>query len=267
MSGCVIYKLLKVIYELFPFKKGLYLNCILDMSEVNPPLRPHFHKIANRYDLINHVLSFGIDYYWRYRTALRVAQSLAPASILVDLATGSGDLAFALQRYTPLDTQILGIDNAPEMLACAHKKNLCLPKKSQQIQFQLGDCHNLPFEDNSVDVLTIAFGLRNVTDRALGLQEMLRVLKRGSGVLWILEFSRPCLGLRTFHTGYLKYGVPFIGGILSGSFESYRYLDTSIQAFPSQLVLAAELKSLGFERVTFKNMTGGVVALHQAYKP
>ena len=195
------------------------------------------------------------------------AKCLPPTPVLVDLATGSGDLAFALKRQLPTNAQLLGIDNAPEMLAYAHKKNVHLHKDPLQIQFKLGDCQSLPFEDNSIDVLTIAFGLRNVEDRSLGLKEMLRVLKKGSGVLWILEFSRPYFGLRTLHTWYLKYGVPFIGGILSGSFESYRYLDTSIQAFPSQLALVAELEAVGFKRVTFQNMTGGVVALHQAFKP
>ena len=186
-----------------------------------PDIKQMFAGIAGRYDLANHLLSLGIDYYWRRRLVKEVKAS-NPTSV-VDLATGSGDVAFALKKELGQSVNIKGIDFCEPMLAKAIEKK-SQKKVFQDIEFILGDILHLPLEDNSVDTLTIAFGFRNLEDRAKGLKEMRRVLSKPNGVLLILEFTQTHLWLRPLYTIYLKYILPILAYIITGKSKAYHYL-------------------------------------------
>jgi demethylmenaquinone methyltransferase/2-methoxy-6-polyprenyl-1,4-benzoquinol methylase len=219
-----------------------------------------FAGIARRYDRANRVLSLGADVYWRWRTVRRVA-ARNPETV-ADLATGSGDIALALRRRLPAGASVVGLDFCGEMLEIARRK----AGAGAKVVFRDGDCLDLPLPDSSVDVCTIGFGLRNLEDRVRGLREMLRVLRPG-GTLIVLEFSQPFPVLRPFYYFYLEKVLPRIAARITGDVDAYRYLGGTIGAFPDRAVLAEELSSAGFERVDATPMTGGIVALHQGFKP
>lgn len=229
------------------------------MSEANS-VRQMFSNIADRYDCANHWLSGGIDYYWRSKLVSLV--KLQKPKWVVDLATGSGDVAFALKKALAKDTRVTGLDFCHPMLAQAEIK-----KKSRSyakdIIFDFGDCMDLPLEDGSIDVLTIAFGFRNLHDRQRGLQEMYRVLKPG-GKLFILEFTQPLLIFRKLYYFYLKKVLPKLARILTSSREAYDYLATSIEQFPDEKTLALEISKIGFKQVDTLTMTASIVAIHSA---
>src|SRR5438045_3112711 len=179
-------------------------------------VREMFGSIAKRYDLANHVLSCGIDFYWRARAADIVA-SWQPGKI-ADLATGTGDLALALQKKLP-DAEIAGVDFLPEMLELAKQKGLRQPV--------LADAMNLPFGDGSFDCVTIAFGLRNLENCAAALVEMSRVIK-SNGHLLVLEFSLPTTPiLQAVYRFYLHRCLPLVGSLLTGKKNAYDYLGDS----------------------------------------
>jgi demethylmenaquinone methyltransferase/2-methoxy-6-polyprenyl-1,4-benzoquinol methylase len=221
-----------------------------------------FARIAGRYDLANHLLSGGIDLWWRKRLISAVAEQ-APRDAL-DLATGSGDVAFALARKLPPGTPITGMDFCQPMLDEAVKKQVDLPQ-AQHITFRQGDGLNLPCEDASFDAATISFGLRNMADRHRCLQELHRVLRPG-GHLWVLEFSQPRAWLRPFYYFYLRHILPFIAAVVTGDKSAYDYLCGSIEEFPSHEGIANEMKATGFEIASIQRMTGGIVALHGGRK-
>jgi demethylmenaquinone methyltransferase/2-methoxy-6-polyprenyl-1,4-benzoquinol methylase len=221
-----------------------------------------FGGIATRYDLANHVLSLGLDFGWRRRLARDVVA--AQPKVVADLATGSGDVAFALKRRLGAGVQVRGYDFCREMLVVAERKKAAAPQ-ARDVTFAFGDCMELPLADGSVDVLTIAFGLRNLPDRARGLREMRRVLREG-GRLFILEFTQPARWFRPFYYFYLQYGMPVIAGALTGRPEAYRYLHESIAAFPTRAALAEEIRAAGFADVRHSGMTMSTVALHEARK-
>lgn len=221
-----------------------------------------FADIAGRYDFANHVLSGGVDYYWRC-ILVKLVKATSPQDV-IDLATGSGDVAFALRQGLSEETKITGMDFCAPMLEEARKK------QSQRniepaIQFTHGDCMDLPLEDKSTDAITIAFGVRNFEDRQRGLKEMLRVLRPG-GSLFILEFSQPQAWFRPFYYFYLKNFLPFIAGWATGKKDAYQYLAGSIEEFPAREVLAEQIKEAGFSKVTAHPLTFGIVAIHQATK-
>lgn len=220
-----------------------------------------FAGIAGRYDLANHVLSFGADYWWRYRLA-RTVRREQPQSI-VDLATGSGDVAFELQARCP-DAQVTGLDFCQPMLDEAEAKK---PKfdGGENIRFAFGDCMELPLADSSTDVVTIAFGVRNFEDRPRGLREMWRVLKPG-GAAVILEFSQPYRWFRPFYYFYLKTILPLLAKRLTGAQSAYEYLGGTISDFPLRPELSAQIRDAGFVTVEARAMTFGIVALHVARK-
>jgi len=214
-----------------------------------------FGAIARRYDLANHLLSCGMDYYWRRRAADIVAE-WRPRTI-GDVATGTGDLALALQKKLP-DAEVTGIDFAPEMLELARRKGVH--------QVVLADAMSLPFADASFDCLTIAFGLRNLENWAVGLAEMSRVLKQ-NGHLLVLEFSLPnAPPLRSIYRLYLHRYLPFIGSVLTGERSAYTYLGESIEQFPSGSAMCQLILENGFTHATFELLTGGIVTIYTALK-
>ena len=214
-----------------------------------------FGKIAQRYVLTNHVLSMGIDVLWRKRTAYLVAQE-KPALIL-DLATGSGDLAKQVQK-TCSEAFVLGIDFSLPMLLEAHKRGL--------ERLIVGDGMCLPIQNGVADVVTVAFGLRNMASWSGAAQEMARVIKPG-GALFVLDFSLPRnLLLRHAYLFYLRYVMPKIAGVLTGERRAYEYLCGSIELFPSGESMCRMLELNGFEQATAEPLSMGIATLYVARK-
>lgn len=223
-----------------------------------------FARIAQRYDLANRLLSGGTDVWWR-RNLVRSVAACQPSTIL-DLATGSGDVAFAISKHLPPKVLITGMDFCQPMLDQAvRKQQEAAPRQRSAITFTLGDALNLPLSDESFDVVTIAFGLRNLADRDRGLREMRRVLKPG-GRLLILEFSQPYRWFRPFYYFYLQRILPTIAGWVTGDKAAYDYLNRTIGAFPDRPALSEECYRAGFTHVSAQPMTLGIVALHTALR-
>ncbi len=221
-----------------------------------------FGRIARRYDIANLLLSFGIDRIWRRRLVSEVSRH-SPRSIL-DLATGSGDVAFALSRGLGPNVTITGMDFCAPMLDQARSKQAAAePRQFANISFRLGDGLAIPLPDGCCDSVTISFGLRNLADRPLGLREMKRVL-RPQGKLFVLEFSQPSRWFRPLYFFYLRRVLPLIAGIVTGDRAAYVYLNDTIAQFPDRATLAAEITAAGFTRVSAVPMTLGIVALHEA---
>ncbi len=212
-----------------------------------------FGRIAGRYDLLNHLLSFNLDKRWRARTVERVSPILARKSARVlDLCCGTGDLLLGLHGG-------FGSDFSHPMLLKAQQKSPNSPL------FE-ADALALPLRSNSLDLITCAFGFRNLANYDKGLEEMLRVLKPG-GVAAILEFSQPTnRAFGAFYQFFSTQVLPKVGGLISGSKDAYSYLPDSIKKFPGAEDLASKMSSAGFARVDFERMTGGAVALHLGYK-
>lgn len=221
-----------------------------------------FARIARRYDVANRLLSGGTDLWWRKRLVAQVRRH-QPQAIL-DLATGSGDVAFALADALPDTCQIVGLDFCAPMLDEAKRKQTASPRKST-ITFDAGDILALPLRDASFDAVTISFGLRNLADRDRGLREMHRVL-RPSGRLFVLEFSQPQRWFRPFYVFYLRHVLPRFAGWLTGDRSAYDYLNQTIESFPGHEALSAEFVQAGFKDVSVTRMTFGIVALHEARK-
>jgi len=221
-----------------------------------------FAGIAERYDFANRILSGGMDVYWRNRL-VKAVKSSNPKRI-VDLATGSGDVAFAIANGVP-DASITGMDFCEPMLDEARGKQDKLNSKNP-IEFTFGDCLNLPLQDGEVDVLTISFGFRNLEDRAQGLKEMRRVLNPNGGRLLILEFTQPWPIFRPIYYAYLKTLLPIFAKWATGNRSAYDYLVGSIESFPSKESLKQEIEKAGFSKVSYKGMTASVVSIHEAVK-
>jgi demethylmenaquinone methyltransferase/2-methoxy-6-polyprenyl-1,4-benzoquinol methylase len=224
-----------------------------------------FSGIADQYDLFNALSSFGIDRRWRTE-AVKAARLTAESRVL-DLCAGTCDLALALARKGR-PAEVVATDFVAEMLAVGERKgseaaDSYAPTK---MSFTLADAQDLPFPDESFDVVTVAFGVRNLPDRSANFSEVLRVLKAG-GRYVILEFSRPPFGpWRAVYHAYLGAAIPAIGGLLTHDRQSFQYLNDSIRRFPTQAALAAELREAGFSAVSWRNLTGGIVAIHTAIK-
>jgi demethylmenaquinone methyltransferase/2-methoxy-6-polyprenyl-1,4-benzoquinol methylase len=218
-------------------------------------VREMFGSIAARYDIANHLLSCGIDFSWRERAA-RIVTDWHPHSV-ADLATGTGDLALALQKKLP-NAEIAGVDFLPEMLELAKQKGLRQPV--------LADAMNLPFDDSSFDCVTIAFGLRNLENCAAALVEMSRVIK-SNGHLLVLEFSLPTTPiLQAVYRFYLHRCLPLVGSFLTGKKNAYDYLGDSIEEFPSGGAMCQLMAENGFTSPTFEPVTGGIVTIYTATK-
>ncbi|MEJ1971503.1 MAG: class I SAM-dependent methyltransferase [Lacunisphaera sp.] len=219
-----------------------------------------FARIAGRYDLANHLLSGGLDFGWRQKL-VRAVHDAHPAEVL-DLATGSGDVAFALADGLPTWVKVTGMDFCQPMLDEAIAKRSASPRWNK-IEFKPGDGLALPLPDRCVDAVTIAFGLRNMADRHRALGEMRRVLRPG-GRLFVLEFSQPDAWFRPIYFPYLKFVLPTIAGAVTGDRSAYDYLCGSIEQFPTRRELAAEITRAGFRAVHAIGLTFGAVALHEA---
>ncbi len=227
-----------------------------DASKVNSM----FARIASRYDLANRMLSFGIDQIWRNRLVEEVDYR-DPASV-VDLATGSGDVAFALREGLAPGTRITGLDFCAPMIDEAKKKQI--QHNAPDIEFGIGDILDLPLKDGAADAVTISFGYRNLEDRHKGLLEIRRILSPGSGRLFILEFSQPHPLYRPFYYFYLKRVLPFFANLITGDLAAYEYLCGSIEKFPDRDGITKELEDAGFTDVKAIPMALGSVALHIA---
>jgi demethylmenaquinone methyltransferase/2-methoxy-6-polyprenyl-1,4-benzoquinol methylase len=221
-----------------------------------------FAGIAGRYDVANHLLSGGIDFHWRRALTRRVRRA-APKEVL-DLATGSGDVAFKLRDRLGTDVPVTGLDFCEPMLDEARAKRAAKPAYAD-IGFAFGDCMKLPLPDASADAVTISFGLRNFEDRQRGLKEILRVLRPG-GRLFVLEFSQPGRWFRPIYYAYLKYILPGVAAIATGDKSAYDYLAGTIENFPTKEALAEQLKLAGFETVEATGLTFSIVAIHEARK-
>jgi demethylmenaquinone methyltransferase/2-methoxy-6-polyprenyl-1,4-benzoquinol methylase len=214
-----------------------------------------FDGIARRYDLANHLLSCGFDFIWRNRAA-KIVAGWNPSTI-VDLATGTGDLALALAKALP-DSEIIGADFSEEMLAVAKAKGVR--------RVVTADALALPFADRSFDCLTIAFGLRNINDWSAALREMARVLTT-SGNLLIMEFSLPSMSiLRSIYRFYLHRLLPILGSFLTRKKTAYDYLGDSIEQFPGGDELVRVIEANGFNDATVEPLTGGIVTIYTATK-
>ena len=218
-------------------------------------VRDAFARIADRYVLTNHVLSCGADIWWRRVVTSRIRR-LKPSRLL-DVASGTGDLALEIQDACP-DCEVIATDFCPEMLDHAASRGVA--------KTLVADALDLPFPDAGFDVVTVAFGLRNMADYPAALREMNRVLKPG-GSLLILDFSLPRGPLRPFYRFYLHRILPRMAGWLTGQQDAYEYLGGSIEDFPSGKGMNALLESCGFEETSAKPLTCGVVSIYQANRP
>ncbi len=218
-----------------------------------------FAGIAGRYDLLNHLLSGNTDTRWRRLVAQELAPWLVAEARVLDVACGTGDLALALAEVGR--ARITGVDFCRPMLELATRK---AATHGESVPFIEGDALSLPFADASFDVVTIAFGLRNLAGVENGLRELGRVLKP-DGRIAILEFSRPVVpGFRALFQFYFRQVLPRVGGLISGSRGAYEYLPDSVARFPDQKRLAGMMREVGFEDVAYRNLTGGIAALHTA---
>jgi demethylmenaquinone methyltransferase / 2-methoxy-6-polyprenyl-1,4-benzoquinol methylase len=221
-------------------------------------VRGMFGRVAHRYDLLNHLLSVNIDRYWRARTVRRLGPVLArPGVRVLDLCCGTGDLLIALERAA--GAPAAGADFCHPMLQAARRKVARLGLCSEVIE---ADALALPVADASLDVITTAFGFRNLANYDRGLGQMRRALKPG-GVIAILEFSTPPnRAIAALYGFYSRRILPVIGGALSGDLGAYGYLPESVRKFPGAEELAERMREAGFRDVHFERMTAGIVALH-----
>jgi demethylmenaquinone methyltransferase / 2-methoxy-6-polyprenyl-1,4-benzoquinol methylase len=249
-----------------------------------------FDKIAFRYDFLNRFLSGGIDVYWRKR-AIRELRGLAargtsthlpaassatqkPASgppqpgmgaVVLDVATGTGDMAILLSRYLP-QARITGVDISTGMLEIGRQK-LSRLKLDNRISLQTGDSEALPFPDDEFDAVTVAFGVRNFENLEKGLREMQRVLRPGARLV-ILEFSQPRLPVvNQLYRAYMRVVAPRIAGIASSNREAYQYLNDSVQAFPEGNALIRILENCGFAHTRLHRLSLGICTLYMGEKP
>jgi demethylmenaquinone methyltransferase/2-methoxy-6-polyprenyl-1,4-benzoquinol methylase len=226
-------------------------------------VRAMFSVIARRYDLLNHLLSANVDRRWRKLVAVRVAEHAQTAAARVlDVACGTGDLS--LSEHCGCDVEVVGLDFCRPMLDVARRK---AGEQGRGVPFVEGDALALPFGDGSFDAVTIAFGLRNLASVERGLAELFRVTKPG-GFVCVLEFSRPVVPvLRELFTFYFTRVLPRIGGAVSGSRGAYEYLPDSVSRFPDQGRLTELMRATGYAEVGYRNLTGGIAALHMGTRP
>ncbi len=223
-------------------------------------VRAMFSDIAPTYDLLNGVLSFGVDKRWRAQAARAALAGVPVGGTVLDVATGTGDLALALKRARP-DVRVVGADFAAPMLELAGRKAAA---RGVELELVQADGTRLPFESASFDAVTIAYGLRNFADPDAGLREFRRVLK-SAGRLVVLEFPPPPKGVfGTLFRWYFTKVLPRLGALVSGEARAYSYLPESVLAFFTPETLAAHLRAAGFGAVEYRLQTLGVSALHVA---
>ncbi len=237
---------------------------VLDETEAAARVREMFGRIAPRYDLLNHLLSLDIDKLWRRRVARRFTAILHdPNARVLDLCCGTGDLAFAFRKEAPRGAEIIGSDFVPEMLVRARAKAAAA---RATVEFIEADALHLPFTDAGFDLVSCAFGFRNLANYERGLREILRVLKPG-GSAGILEFAEPSgTAFGAMYRFYFRRILPLLGGMISGNASAYTYLPMSVSRFPSPEELKLQFDRAGFVDVQFERWTGGIVTLHMGTK-
>ena len=222
-----------------------------------------FDNISSNYDFLNHFLSFGIDHIWRRKT-IRLMQAKNP-KVILDVATGTGDLAFAAYEKLNPD-KIIGLDLSNGMLEVGRNK-IKKKKLEDKLEFVQGDSENLPFEDNFFDSVMVSFGVRNFENLNMGLKEIFRVLKP-SGNIFVLEFSKPKkFPIKQLFGFYSKAILPILGSFISKDKSAYHYLPASVDAFPEGKNFTNELEEVGFSNSTLKTLTGGISSIYIAEKP
>ena len=232
------------------------------LSEKGEKIQQMFGTIAPRYDFLNRLLSFGIDRRWRTK-AVQLIRYQSGSQIL-DVATGTGDVALEIARTTPASVKITGADFCKEMVDLGRDKVAVSPY-ADRIDFQVAPCEDLPFADNTFDSITIAFGIRNVVDRKLGLAEMWRVLRPG-GRMIILEFSTPRSQLfRQIYYFYFRQLLPMIGGLFS-RYNAYQYLPDSVLEFPSPEEFSRIMTGVGFRNIQVLELTFGIASIYVGEK-
>lgn len=231
------------------------------VDKSNRRVREMFRQIAPRYDAMNHILSMNIDRLWR-RRAVRALRLAGDAPVL-DVCTGTGDLALAIARSRGSSLPVVGCDFCHEMLAIGRTKS----NPRQRVSFLEGDAQDLPFPDDQFQAVTVAFGLRNVADTDRGLQEMVRVCRPGGQVL-VLEFSQPqAPGLRQAYGFYFRHVLPRIGQLLArNNHSAYRYLPESVGQFPCGPALLRRMEAAGLRETHFRPLTLGVATLYEGVK-
>ncbi|AOU96651.1 bifunctional demethylmenaquinone methyltransferase/2-methoxy-6-polyprenyl-1,4-benzoquinol methylase [Acidihalobacter yilgarnensis] len=222
-----------------------------------------FHSVAERYDVMNDLMSLGVHRLWKRYTVNLAA--VRRGERVLDLAGGTGDLAERFARLVGPEGEVVLADINASMLRHGRER-LVDAGVVGNLRFAQVNAEALPFPDNYFNLITIAFGLRNVTDKAAALRSMYRVLKPG-GRLLVLEFSKPVLpGLGKVYDAYSFTALPLMGRLVTGDAASYRYLAESIRMHPDQQGLRELMTSAGFERTEYYNLTGGIVAVHRGYK-
>jgi demethylmenaquinone methyltransferase/2-methoxy-6-polyprenyl-1,4-benzoquinol methylase len=223
-----------------------------------------FHSVADKYDLMNDLMSAGIHRLWK-RITIEMS-GVRPGHRVLDIAGGTGDLAAKFSRLVGVEGTVVLADINQSMLTVGRDRlidrGIC-----NNVRFSQADAQYLPFADNTFDLVTIAFGLRNVTDKDMALRSMMRVLKPG-GRLLVLEFSKPTSTvLSKLYDSYSFNVLPRLGNLFAKDADSYQYLAESIRMHPDQQTLQSMMDSAGFANTDFHNMTGGIVALHRGVKP
>jgi demethylmenaquinone methyltransferase / 2-methoxy-6-polyprenyl-1,4-benzoquinol methylase len=222
-----------------------------------------FDSIAWRYDFLNHFLSFGTDRLWR-RKAIKVTGRNFKSGTILDVATGTGDLALAALKLNP--SKITGIDISEKMLEIGREK---IGRKglTEKIELLKGDSENIGFPDNHFDAAMVAFGVRNFSDPVTGLKEMLRVIKPG-GIVMVLEFSKPAsFPFRQIYNFYFLNILPFFGRFFSKDKDAYRYLPESVMKFPDNERFLSLLSDAGFASPWQKKLSGGIASIYTGIKP
>jgi len=237
---------------------------ITDENEAAARVREMFGRIAPRYDLLNHLLSLDVDKVWRRRVAKQFSSILSDSTArALDLCCGTGDLTFAFRKQSPQGAAIVGSDFVPEMLVRARAK---AASSGAKVEFMEADALALPFGDGSFDLVSCAFGFRNLANYERGLLEIYRVLKPG-GAAAILEFAEPQGNIfGPLYRFYFRNVLPHLGGLISGSAEAYAYLPRSVGKFPAPEDFQAQFERAGFVDVGFERWTGGIVTMHKGRK-
>jgi demethylmenaquinone methyltransferase/2-methoxy-6-polyprenyl-1,4-benzoquinol methylase len=225
-------------------------------------VRDVFDSVATRYDIMNDLMSAGLHRLWKRHTIDQAA--VRPGHAVLDLAGGTGDLALKFARQVGPTGHVVLADINAAMLEQGRKR-LVDAGIAGNLTIAQVDAESLPFDEGSFDRITIAFGLRNVTDKDTALRSMYRVLKPGGKVL-ILEFSQPTKALKPAYDLYSFKVLPLIGKLIAGDEDSYQYLAESIRMHPDQETLLGMMKKAGFERCRYQNLAGGIVALHTGHR-
>ncbi|MDZ4660973.1 MAG: bifunctional demethylmenaquinone methyltransferase/2-methoxy-6-polyprenyl-1,4-benzoquinol methylase UbiE [Pseudomonadota bacterium] len=233
----------------------------MELTKDPQKIRSMFGSIASRYDMANTILSGGIHHLWR-RELVRLSQAERGFRVL-DCATGTGDLAFEFKKQVGIEGQVIGCDFCEEMLSLARLKS---HKRSLSLVFELADVTKLSYPNACFDVASIAFGIRNVSNPLMAISELARVVRPG-GKIMILEFGQPETPVfKQIYELYSKYLMPRLGGMISGSFAAYKYLQTSSSHFPCrEEFLAMMMSTKLFSRCEYKSLSGGIAYIYSGY--